>query len=312
MGVKSKYAQLGVITEPTTFVEYLNFVLKDDIADIKDSISEIFAIEKSISQKDADCKLSVSIGFSSNAWDKIFQDVVKPKELHNFIALKNGTREFPATNGDIFIMIKSQRVDLNFQCAKYIKRAFDSFACLDDDIQGYKYLDSRDMIDFVDGTENPKDKERLEAVLIKNDDDIHVGGSYLIVQKYIAKENLRPWDEKPTSYQEQVIGRTKMDNIELSDEQKPAWAHTAKSKVEIDGEEIKMFRQNRPFGTAKEHGTMFVGFSASPSVIETSLKQMITADENGNYDRLLDFVEAKTGCLFFMPSAKFLNELSEE
>lgn len=311
MGVKSKYAQLGVITEPTNFVEYMTFVLRDSSSGIREVLGEIFGIEKSIAQKDSTCKLSVSIGFSSNAWDKVFSDIQKPKELHDFIHLKNEAREFPGTKGDIFVMIKSQRVDLNFQCAKYIKRLFDEFAELEEDIQGYKYLDSRDMIDFVDGTENPKDKERLEAVLVQDDADIHKGGSYLIVQKYIAKENLRPWDEKPTAYQEQVIGRTKMDNIELSEDAKPAWAHTAKSKVERDGEEIKMFRQNRPFGTAKEHGTMFVGFASSPSVIETSLKQMITADENGNYDRLLDFVEAKTGCLFFMPSAEFLNELAE-
>lgn len=312
MSIKSKYAQLGVITEPTNFVEYMTFILKDNVNGLKDILGDVFAIEKSISKKDESCKLSVSIGFSSNAWDKIFTDIKKPKELHDFIHLKDDNREFPFTKGDIFIMIKSQRVDLNFQCAKYIKRLFDDFAFLEEDIQGYKYLDSRDMIDFVDGTENPKDKERLEAVLVKDDEDIHIGGSYLITQKYIAKDNLKPWDKKPTNYQEQVIGRTKMDNIELSDEEKPAWAHTAKSKVERDGEEIKMFRQNRPFGTAKEHGTMFVGFANSPSVIETSLKQMIMADENGNYDRLLDFVEAKTGCLFFMPSSKLLNELAED
>lgn len=307
---KSKYAQLGVITEPASFVEYMTFVLGEKNDGVREALADVFGVEKSISHKDSSCNLSVSIGFSANFWDKIFSDIKKPKELHKFVALKDANREFPATNGDIFVMIKSERMDLNFQCAKYIKRLFDATCELVDDIQGYKYLDSRDMIDFVDGTENPKDKERFDAVLVQEDIKIHVGGSYLIAQKYIAKENLRPWDEKPTSYQEQVIGRTKMDNIELSEDEKPAWAHTAKSKVEIDGEEIKMFRQNRPFGTAKEHGTMFVGFAASPSVIETSLKQMITADEDGNYDRLLDFVEAKTGCLFFMPSREFLDEIA--
>ncbi len=128
------------------------------------------------------------------------------------------------------------------------------------------------------------------------------------MQKYIDKDNLKPWDAKPVAYQEQVIGRTKADNIEFSGEEKPVWAHTAKSAVKIDGKEIKMFRQNRAFGNAQEYGTMFVGFAASPLVMETTLQQMITADTNSDYDRLLDFVEATTGNLYFMPSTQLLNQ----
>ncbi len=310
---KSKYAQLGVITDPSPFVEYLVFEIKDKNTEgLKKAISKVFDIEKSISSQDLQCDMSVAMGFSSNAWDIVFTDITKPKELHNFTELSNEDRKFPSTSGDIFFMIKSTRMDLNFQVAKYIKREFDAYAELIEDVQGYKYLDSRDMIDFVDGTENPEAQERLDSVLVQDDIDIHKGGSYLILQKYIDKDNLKPWDSKPVEYQEQVIGRTKTDNIEFSNEEKTPWAHTVKSPVrKPDGKQIKMFRQNRPFGNAKEHGTMFVGFAASPNTIETSLKQMITADENGHYDRLLDFVEAKTGNIYFMPSSTLLNDLSQ-
>ncbi len=310
---KSKYAQLGVITDPSPYVEYLVFeITNKDTKGLKEAIKKVFQIEQNISKQDDDCDMSVAMGFSSNSWDTIFTDISKPKELHSFIELEDGNRKFPATKGDVFFMIKSTRMDLNFQVAKYIKREFDPYAQLIEDVQGYKYLDSRDMIDFVDGTENPEDDVRLNAVLVDDDIDIHQGGSYLILQKYIAKDNLKPWDAKPVSYQEKVIGRTKSDNVEFSKEDKPAWAHTAKSPVrQADGKEIKMFRQNRPFGNAKEHGTMFVGFASSPKTIETSLKQMIIADENGDYDRLLDFVEAKTGNIYFMPSSKLLNQLAK-
>ncbi len=307
---KTKYAQLGVVTDPSNFVEYMVFEIKNkESKGIKEALGAVFGIEKSISQKDSAAHLSIAMGLSANAWETIFTEIQMPKELHPFVEFTDGNRKFPATSGDIFFMIKSERIDLNFQAAKYIKREFDLFAELLEDVQGYKYLDSRDLIDFVDGTENPKEQERLDSVLVEDDIDIHKGGSYLILQKYVDKNNLKPWDEKPIEYQEQVIGRTKFDNIELSDAEKTAWAHTEKSKVEINGEEIKMFRQNRAFGNAKEHGTMFVGFAASPTVIETSLRQMIIADEDGNYDRLLDFVEAKTGNLYFMPSVSLLEEL---
>ena len=289
-------AQPGVLSNPSSHVEYLTFSLtpSEQLSELAaDAISTLSGIEKSINQKDLTAGLTISIGFSANAWPLLFPEQPLPNQLHVFAEMRNGIRHFPSTAGDIFVMIKSERIDLNFQAAKYIRNSFNNVASLIEDIQGYKYLDNRDMIDFVDGTENPVGDERVEAVLVEDDAEIHQGASYLHVQRYVDKQ--AEWDKQTTEYQEQVIGRTKMDNVELSDAERPAWAHNAKSKVEIDGEEIKMLRQNRPYGNAMEHGTMFVGFAATPSIIETSLSQMINADEDGHYDRLLDFVEAKTG-----------------
>lgn len=305
-------AQPGVLSDPTTHAEFLTFTLKDqwlNVEEINEALSQLPGIEKSIRQKDSNAGLSVTMGFSANSWPILFPDVALPKELHPFPALADGGRTFPSTPGDIFLMIKSERKDLNFQVAKHMAGALKHIADLSEDIQGYKYLDNRNMIDFVDGTENPVSDERAEAVLVSEGSDTEVGGSYLVVQRYVDRQE--DWDALATEQQERVVGRTKMDDIELSDEEKPASAHNAKSKVEIDGEEIKMFRQNRPYGNAIEHGTMFVGFAASVSTIETSLSQMIHADENGDYDHLLNFVEAQTGCNYFVPSQRFLDERFE-
>lgn len=309
MNELANIAQSGVLSNPTTHVEFLTFTLKDQALnkdDIDDALSQLPGIEKSIRQKDPSAGLTVSIGFSANAWPILMPDVSMPPELHPFPAMQSDNRAFPSTSGDIFLMIKSERVDLNFQVAKYSSRALSDIALLIEDIQGYKYLDNRDMIDFVDGTENPIDDDRVASVLVDEGEPSHRGGSYLTVQRYIDRDVL--WDQESTEKQEKIIGRTKMDDIELSDEDKPAWAHNAKSKVEIDGEEVKMFRQNRPYGNAIEHGTMFIGFCATPSIIEMSLNQMIFADKNGDYDRLLDFVEAKTGANYFMPPQTFIEE----
>ncbi|MGI2261284.1 Dyp-type peroxidase [Shewanella sp. GXUN23E] len=313
MTLLSTLAQPGVLSNPTSHVEYLTFCLSPDVtapAEITDALAALGGIEKSINQKDPDAGLQLTIGFSASAWPVLFADYPMPANLHPFVEMRNGERHFPATAGDIFVMIKSSRIDLNFQAAKYLRKAFSGLAELTEDIQGYKYLDNRDMIDFVDGTENPVGDERTEAVLVTEDIELHQGGSYLHVQRYVDRQDL--WDSQKTEYQEQVIGRTKMDNVELDDDAKPAWAHNAKSKVEVEGEEIKMLRQNRPYGNALEHGTVFVGFASHPGVIETSLKQMITADENGHYDRLLDFVEAKTGTLYFIPSKTFLAQFDAD
>ncbi|MGL4476000.1 MAG: Dyp-type peroxidase [Shewanella sp.] len=315
MTVLSNLAQPGVLSNPTTHAEYMTFVLEQGLdtnhlsAQIAHCLAKLDVITKSINQKDLDANLTISIGFSANAWPQLFPSMPMPAQLQPFTEMREGTRFFPATAGDIFVMIKSNRIDLNFQAAKLVMRDLQAIAELTEDIQGYKYLDNRDMIDFVDGTENPSGDERVEAVLVQQDIELHQGGSYLTTQRYV--DNLDKWEAQHTEYQEQVIGRTKMDNVELDDDIKPAWAHNAKSKVEIDDVEIKMLRQNRPWGNAKEHGTFFVGFASTPEIINTSLKQMIFADDNGDYDRLLDFVDAKTGAIYFMPSATFLGQFDD-
>ncbi|NLS11828.1 Dyp-type peroxidase [Vibrio sp. SM6] len=300
-------AQPGVLSDPSTHADFLTFVLRDqwfNVEEIGDALGQLGGIEKSLRHKDDDAHLTVTIGFSKKAWEMAFPDTPLPPELADFVEMTDGDRHFPSTAGDIFIMVKSSRMDLNFQVAKYCATALSPIAELIEDTQGYRYLDNRDMIDFVDGTENPEYEQRASWVLVGDGDDAHVGGSYLTVQRYIDRQGL--WDAQSTEYQEQVVGRTKLDDIELSDDDKPAWAHNAKSKVIVDDEEIKMFRQNRPYGNAIEHGTMFVGFVASASTLTISLTQMITADEEGHYDRLLDFVEAKTGNNFFVPPRAFL------
>ncbi|MCF6182491.1 Dyp-type peroxidase [Lutibacter sp.] len=301
--------QEGLLSDPTPFVEYLTLELKQDKYEVKTIsaiLNEFSKISKSIGQKDTTAIMQITIGFSSKGWSSLFPNKPMPEELHPFIELRSEDRHFPSTPGDIFIMVKSMRMDLNYQAAKYILSTFKPIANAIQDIQGYKYLDDRDFIDFVDGTENPKSIERSEAVII--DYGPYLGGSYLIVQQYFDKQE--KWDSLTTEYQEGVIGRTKMDDIEIAENKKKPYAHNVKSKVEIDGVEIKMLRQNRPFGNAMEHGTMFIGFAKAASVIETSLKQMIESGEKGHHDKLLDFVTAKTGTLYFIPPQKFLDEMS--
>jgi len=300
-------AQPGVITNPASHVEYLTMVLKENInqASVTKAISEITNVQKSVSQKDNTCNLSITTGFSANGWQILFPNIEFPQGLKPFEEMKDGNRYFPATAGDIFFMIKSSRLDLNYQAAKYLVKFFSGIAVATEDIQGFKYLDDRDLIDFVDGTENPVGELRYKSILVA--DGTYKGGSFLTIQKYIDKQTM--WDALSVEEQENTIGRTKMDDIEIDEDKKKPYAHNVKAKLTIDDEEIKMLRQNRPFGNALEHGTMFVGFIANPEHMVASLKQMITADENGNYDHLLDFVTATTGTNYFVPPQSFLDNV---
>ena len=135
------------------------------------------------------------------------------------------------------------------------------------------------------------------------------GGSYVIVQKYL--HNMKAWNDLPIEAQEHIIGRRKLSDIELSDVEKPVSAHNALTVIEENGREIKILRDNMPFGRPGhgEFGTYFIGYSRTPRITETMLQNMFVGRPPGNYDRLLDFSRAVTGSLFFVPSATFLDNV---
>jgi putative iron-dependent peroxidase len=149
-------------------------------------------------------------------------------------------------------------------------------------------------------------------VLIGEEDAAFAGGSYVIVQKYL--HDLEAWNALSTEAQERIIGRTKLSDIELDDSVKPTSAHSALTTIVEDGKEIKILRDNMPFGRPAhgEFGTYFIGYSRSPRTIEQMLENMFVGRPPGNYDRLLDFSRAVTGNLFFVPSATFLENVTED
>ena len=172
---------------------------------------------------------------------------------------------------------------------------------------GFGIFDDRDLLGFVDGTENPRGETARQSAIVGNEDAAFSGGSYVIVQKYL--HNLKAWDALPVETQERIIGRRKLSDIELSDVEKPPYAHNALTNIEVNGQQLQILRDNMPFGRPGqgEFGTYFIGYSRSPAVTETMLQNMFLGDPPGNYDRLLDFSQAVTGGLFFVPTAGFLD-----
>jgi len=178
-----------------------------------------------------------------------------------------------------------------------------------DEVHGFQYFDDRDLIGFVDGTENPTDRAAVDATIIGEEDAAFAGGSYVIVQKYL--HDMPAWNALSTEAQERIIGRTKLSDIELEDGVKPTSAHNALTIIEENGKEIKILRDNMPFGDVArgEFGTYFIGYARSPRPIEQMLENMFVGRPPGNYDRLLDFSRALTGNLFFVPSLDLLESL---
>jgi putative iron-dependent peroxidase len=260
---------------------------------------------RAVGFRDLDGGLSCIMGFGSEAWDRLFGDP-RPKELHPFREIR-GRHHAVATPGDVLFHIRARSMDSCFELAMQIVARLGSAVTVVDETHGFKFFDQRDMIGFVDGTENPVGPESVDAVLIGDEDPAFAGGSYVIVQKYL--HDLKGWNALPVERQELIIGRNKLSDIELEDTVKPSYAHNALTSItDESGKELKIVRDNMPFGEIGkgEFGTYFIGYARSPSRIERMLQNMFVGNPPGNYDRLLDFSRATTGSLFFVPSTTFL------
>ena len=271
---------------------------------------DLAALQRAVGFRDPEGRLSCVMAFGSDAWERLF-GAPKPKDLHPFREI-HGQHHAIATPGDILFHIRAARMDLCFEMATQIMARLRGAVSTADEVHGFNYFDDRDLIGFVDGTENPVDQAACEATIVGEEDAEFGGGSYVIVQKYLHA--LDKWNTIPIEQQERIVGRTKLSNIELDDAVKPASAHNALTTIVEDGKQLEIVRDNMPFGDAGkgEFGTYFIGYARSPHRIEQMLTNMFVGKPPGNYDRLLDYSRAVTGTLFFVPPATFLANVAPD
>jgi putative iron-dependent peroxidase len=181
-----------------------------------------------------------------------------------------------------------------------------------DEVSGFRYFDARDLLGFVDGTANPTGLDLPSSALVGDEDADFAGGSYVVIQKYL--HDLGAWERVPTPLQEEIIGRTKIDNTEIDDDAAPRKSHKSLATiVDADGNEHDILRDNMPFGRPgqREFGTYFIGYSGRLWVIEKMLQRMYVGEPPGAYDRLLDFSTPQTGATFFAPARPTLQTLAD-
>jgi putative iron-dependent peroxidase len=274
---------------------------------VRDLLPALAGLQRSVGSRTPGSGLSCVASVGSAVWDRLFSGP-RPAGLHPFRELAGSKYIAIATPGDLLFHIRARQMDLCFELAAQIMDRLAGWVTVDDEVAGFRYFDERDLLGFVEGTENPAADAAAPAALVGTDDPAFTGGSYVLVQKYL--HDLRAWNALPAEEQERVIGRTKLANIELAEDTKPANSHLALTTiVGPDGSQRQIVRASVPFGSAGrgEFGTYFIGYAATPAVMEQMLENMFIGSPPDNYDRILDFSTAVSGCLFFAPSAAFLS-----
>ena len=276
---------------------------------VRGVVSDIGGLVRAVGFRDLGGKLSCNVGIGSDAWDRLRRDK-RPRQLRRFTEIRGPVHTAVATPGDLLFHVRSERADMCFELERLILDALGDAVSVADEVQGFRYFDARDLLGFVDGTENPTGAALALSSLIQHSDEPDfAGGSYVVVQKYLHK--MTEWHGLQTADQEGIIGRTKLDNVELDDEGGRKSHKTLATIVDAAGNEHDILRDNMPFGRPgqAEFGTYFIGYARNLWVIEKMLSNMFMGVPEGQYDRILDFSSATTGTTFFVPSNTVLESL---
>jgi putative iron-dependent peroxidase len=276
----------------------------------REVIADIGGLIRAVGFRDLGGHLSCNVGIGRGLWDRLGRPT-RPKQLHTFPEVPGEKHTAVSTPGDLLFHIRSERVDLCFELERLLLQKLGSSVRVEDETQGFRYFDSRDLLGFVDGTENPTGAAVSADTLIGDEDPEFAGGSYAVVQKYL--HDLTAWATLTTEKQERIIGRTKADNVELEDDGGRLSHKGLNTITDMEGNEHDILRDNMPFGRPGqgEFGTYFIGYAADLSTIEKMLQRMFVGAPPGQYDRILDFSRAVTGSTYFVPSNDLLESLGE-
>lgn len=302
--------QSAILPEPSENALFLVLRVSDP-AGARESVARVLAGTPALTTKlaamERRAKLVSAVAIGSDFWD-VVSPASRPAGLRPLKPLTADGLSAPATGGDLLFHIISRRHDLNFELALRLKAALGDTVEVMDEVHGFRYLDSRDLTGFIDGTENPKGKDRPAVALIGAEDRKFAGGSYVFTQRYV--HNLKAWATLATKDQEGAIGRRKPDSKELSAKAKPATAHIARVTIEEDGNELKIVRHSFPYGTVSEAGLFFIAYCKTLDIPEKMLARMFGTSGDGMHDRLMEFTKAVSGANFFAPSIQTLRALA--
>jgi putative iron-dependent peroxidase len=274
---------------------------------VRAALGDLGGLVRAVGFRDLGGRLSCVAGIGSDAWESVTHSP-KPAQLHPFPEVRGSVHTAVSTPGDLLFHIRAERSDMCFEFERLLLDRLGDAVSVVDETVGFRYFESRDLLGFVDGTENPTGSGMAHWALVGDDDPQHAGGSYVVAQKYL--HDLAGWRGLGTELQEHIIGRSKADNVELDDDPAARKSHKSLATiVDANGVEHDILRDNMPFGRPGhgEFGTFFIGYSRDLWVIEQMLRRMFVGDPVGEHDRMLDFSRAVTGGTFFAPANDVLD-----
>jgi len=281
--------------------------MTDEVLSLRRKLGRVPAILAELDERFSEAMLNGFVALSSDYWDVLFPDV-RPPHLQHFPDISDGDRQAPREPVDILLQVRSDRFDANFLAARTLVEWFGHDVEVYEQVRTFRFLDGRDLTGFIDAPDNPRGLKKRAAALISTEDDrTFAGGSYLFLQKF--RHDLRRWEALGSAAQEELMGRRKVTAERISEASLSHVTHAGKSRLLDNAEQpLNLLRQNMPWGDLREQGLLGLYFAADPQATVRWLKQRYQADEHGDYDPLLDYMQAVSNGAYFVPSIDFLEQ----
>ena len=303
-------AQSVILPLPSDHARFIVLRLKDlTLEQLKEKLADLFNTRDRLITQHPHAQIKTAVAFGPELWAQLYsQTPAGFKQLQPI----EGAFQMPVVPADVLIHIASARADICFALSQsFFEGIQDQVDVLDERVC-FRYFDGRDMTGFIDGTENPQfPDDRAEVALLGEDAGIFEDGSFVFAQRYA--HDLDKWKRLKVDAQEQVMGRTKLESIELDDEVKPDNAHVARTVVEDEeGEEMEILRHSLPYGDGQgDQGLFFIAYTKDLTILDAMLERMFGTSGDGIHDRLLHFVTALDGAYYFAPSEELLEKVLE-
>ena len=288
--------QAGIFALGTASHAYLEF----NVRDARRGAELVAAISALREPRTTIGGVNLVVGFRPELWNQVAPNHA-PAGVHGFNTGLVGPDgfEMPATQHDAILWLSGSAYDVLFDVAHGAIAAVKELASVAEETSSWAYRHNRDLTGFIDGSENPSLIDASDVAIIPRGDPGE-GGSVLLLQKW--RHDTTAWESLPTDQQERIMGRRKLDSIELDD--KPSDSHIASTDQDKFG---KIFRRNMPYGTVTDHGTMFVGFAADQRRLSTMLESMVGL-HTGIRDALTRYTRPISGSYYFVPSTDSLRQ----
>lgn len=301
-------AQSVILPLPSDHARFIVLNLKDlSVDDFKKSLDAFFSTRDRLITQHPNAEIKTSVAFGPALWSKLHDQT--PEGFKQLDPI-HGSFHMPVVPADVLIHIAAARTDICFALSQSLFDGIaDKIELLDERVC-FRFFDGRDLTGFIDGTENPQfPDDRAETALLGDDANIFADGSFIFAQRYV--HDLEKWKRLKVDAQEHVMGRSKLESIEMDDDEKPDNAHIARTVIEDEeGEELEILRHSLPYGDGKgDQGLFFIAYTKDLTRIDRMLLRMFGTSGDGIHDRLLHFVTPVDGAYFFAPNEELLEEV---
>lgn len=304
-------AQSVILPLPSNHARFIVLNLKNlSIDGLKEQLNALLSTRDRLITQHPEAEIKTSIAFGHELWAKLYHTT--PEGFKQLEPIQ-GAFEMPVVPADVLIHIASARTDICFALSQSFFDGIQNQVEVLDERVCFRYLDGRDLTGFIDGTENPQfPDDRAETALLGEDSGIFEDGSFIFAQRYVHE--LEKWKRLKVDAQENVIGRSKLESIEMDDEHKPENAHIARVVIEDnEGEELEILRHSLPYGDGQgQQGLFFIAYTKDLTRIDRMLVNMFGTQGDGIHDRLLHFVTPMDGAYFFAPNEEVLEDILED